>query len=171
MGPAPPTGAPGLGTVPPRYLPAVQRDAAAVSLAAGFRPRAGHRLAGTLVFRHVDADPFSGVPGTATTLLSLHYTADLGARWTLGGSVRRFDQDVARTTVHGAGVEVGWMALRDVWLVSGYNVAGFSAAASRTPAAPIAASSVLCASSSTRRRCRPGAICAWTSRDPYPFLL
>jgi uncharacterized repeat protein (TIGR01451 family) len=126
MGPAPPTGAPGLGTVPPRYLPAVQRDAAAVSLAAGFRPRAGHRLAGTLVFRHVDADPFSGVPGTATTLLSLHYTADLGARWTLGGSVRRFDQDVARTTVHGAGVEVGWMALRDVWLVSGYNVAGFS---------------------------------------------
>jgi hypothetical protein len=110
----------------PRYVPAVQRDSAALSLAAGFRPVAAHRLAGTLVFRHVASDPFTSVPATATTLLSLHYTADLGQRWTLGGSVRRFHQDLARSTVHGAGIEVGWMALRDVWLVGGYNVAGFS---------------------------------------------
>ena len=72
----------------------------ALSLAAGFRPRAAHRLAGTLVFRHVASDPFAGLPCTATTLLSFHYTADLGRRWTLGGSVRRFHQDVADTAAH-----------------------------------------------------------------------
>jgi hypothetical protein len=125
LGEAPASGTPGLGTLPPRFVPAVRRDAAALSLAAGFRPRAGHRVAGTLVFRHVDGDPFAGLPSSATSLLSLHYTADLGPRWTLGGSLRRFHQDLARTTDHGAGIETGWMAIRDVWLVGGYNAAGF----------------------------------------------
>jgi hypothetical protein len=64
-GEAPPSttsGPAGLGTVPPRVVPAVLRDATALSVAAGFRPRAGHRVAGTLVFRHVDSDPFAGIP-------------------------------------------------------------------------------------------------------------
>ncbi|HET9299750.1 MAG TPA: hypothetical protein VFO11_07370, partial [Candidatus Polarisedimenticolaceae bacterium] len=125
LGESPPSGTPGLGTIPPRYVPTVLRDAAALSLAAGFRPHAGHRLAGTLVFRHVDGDPFAGLPSTATSLVSLHYTADLTPRWTLGTSLRRFHQDLARTTDHGAGIETGWMAMRDVWLVGGYNIAGF----------------------------------------------
>jgi hypothetical protein len=125
LSPPPASGVPGVGTLPPRTLPGVLRDSGALSLAAGFRPRAAHRLAVTLVFRHVASDPFAGLPSTATTLLSFHYTADLGPRWTLGGSVRRFSQDLSDTAAHGAGLEVGWMALRDVWLVSGYNVAGF----------------------------------------------
>ena len=73
----------------------------------------------------MDGDPFAGLPSTATSLLSLHYTADLTPRWTLGTSLRRFHQDLARTTDHGVGIETGWMAVRDVWLVGGYNVAGF----------------------------------------------
>ncbi|HEX5043385.1 MAG TPA: hypothetical protein VFV75_10795, partial [Candidatus Polarisedimenticolaceae bacterium] len=38
LGESPPSGTPGLGTIPPRYVPTVLRDAAALSLAAGFRP-------------------------------------------------------------------------------------------------------------------------------------
>ena len=52
-------------------------------------------------------------------------SAELAKRYTMGGSLRLFDQRETALTSYGVGVEVGWLALRDVWLVGGWNLAGF----------------------------------------------
>jgi hypothetical protein len=117
----------GLGIGAPRLAPAVSADSVSLTLAAGARLTARQRLATTFVVRLADGGEATELPGTLTHLTSLHYTTQIKDRWTLGGSLRRFDQqelDEART---GAGLEVGYMVIRNLWITGGYNVAGFAA--------------------------------------------
>ncbi len=137
-----PTASPpaGLGTQAGRGAGVVERDAWALSLAAGARLTARQRLASTVTFRTVEADAEAGLPATLTHLLSLHYTAEVHRRWTVGGSLRRFHQRQTEQTAHGSGLEVGYLAAKNLWVVGGYNVTGFSASgfpgADRTDAGP-----------------------------------
>ncbi len=43
----------------------------------------------------------------------------------MGWSVRRFAERETDVVDYGAGVEAGFLLLRDLWLLGGYNVAGF----------------------------------------------
>jgi uncharacterized repeat protein (TIGR01451 family) len=119
---------PGLGFGEPRSTPAVNMDSLAVTIAAGARIARGQRLAATLIVRLVDDGTFAEIPSTVTDLLSLHYTAVVRKRWTVGGSVRRFSQEQLDETSFGAGMEIGYLAMKNLWITGGYNIAGFRAA-------------------------------------------
>jgi len=118
-------GAPGLGLDYARYGPMATRDALALNLAAGFRLDRWNRLASTLVFRHVGEEASTGIGAEDTWLLSLHYTAQLHERWTLGASARRFAQRDTQTAEYGHGLELGYLAIKNLWVSGGYNFAGF----------------------------------------------
>jgi hypothetical protein len=45
-------------------------------------------------------------------------------RFTVGASLRRFDEVETGVAEIGYGGELGFLALRNLWLVGGYNVAG-----------------------------------------------
>jgi len=120
-----PSAAPGLGLGPGREAAVVDRDIWSMSLAFGSRLTARQRLAGSIVGRAVEGDVSIGLPSTRTYLLSLHHTADIRRRWTLGWSARRFAQEETGTALYGYGAEVGFLVLRDLWLTGGYNLAGF----------------------------------------------
>jgi hypothetical protein len=117
----------GLGIERPRQDPAVTHDSVAVVFAAGARVTPMQRLGATLTFRLVDDGTIPQLPATLTDLLSLHYTATVHRRWTVGGSLRRFAQEDMDEISFGAGIEVGYLALKNLWLTGGYNVLGFSA--------------------------------------------
>jgi hypothetical protein len=119
----------GLGIERPRQDPAVTHDSVAMVLAAGARLTPLQRLGATLTFRLVDDGTLPQLPATLTDLLSLHYTATVHRRWTVGGSIRRFAQEDLDETSFGAGIEIGYLALKNLWLTGGYNVLGFSAPA------------------------------------------
>jgi uncharacterized repeat protein (TIGR01451 family) len=123
--PAVQPGAPGLGTDYARAGPLATRDSVALNFAAGFRIDPRNRLASTLVFRRVGAEADTGIPGSSTWLVSLHYTAQFAERWTLGASLRRFAQRESGTTSYGHGIEVGYLAIKNLWVTGGYNFAGF----------------------------------------------
>lgn len=118
-------GMPGLGLDYARYGPMATRDAVALNLAAGFRIDRNNRIASTLVFRHVGEEASTGIGAADTWLLSLHYTAQLHERWTLGASARRFAQSDTRTAEYGHGLELGYLAIKNLWVTGGYNFAGF----------------------------------------------
>jgi hypothetical protein len=118
-------GQPGLGLDYARYSPAANRDSAAINLAAGFRFDARNRLGTTLVVRHVGDEVATGVPGSVTWLASVHYTTHLATRWTLGASLRRFEQSTSDSVSYGQGVELGYLAFKNLWITGGYNVTGF----------------------------------------------
>ena len=88
------------------------------------------RLRVLIMDRRSLGDAAEAIPSTLTSLLSLHYTADAGHRWTVGGSLRRFAQDGSGAPAYGAGAEVGRLLARNLWLAAGWNVAGFSSAGS-----------------------------------------
>lgn len=118
---------PGLGFGEPRSAPAVNFDSLAITIAAGARIARDQRLAATLIVRLVNDATFAEVPSTLTDLLSLHYTAVVHKRWTVGGSVRRFSQEELDEASFGAGIEVGYLAMKNLWLLGGYNISGFRA--------------------------------------------
>ncbi|MCZ6599280.1 MAG: hypothetical protein O7A07_00400, partial [Acidobacteria bacterium] len=118
---------PGLGFGEPRTVPAVNFDSLAITIAAGARIARDQRLAATLIVRLVDDGTFAEIPSTVTDLLSLHYTAVVHKRWTVGGSVRRFSQEQLDESSFGAGMEVGYLAMKNLWITGGYNIAGFRA--------------------------------------------
>ena len=62
---------------------------------------------------------------TLTHLTSLHYTAQVHSRWTLGGSLRCFAERYSGRLDYGHGAELGFLALRNLWVTAGYNFAGF----------------------------------------------
>lgn len=113
----------GGGTAYTRTVPG--HDDWALSLAAGARMTSRQRLAATVVMRRVAADDALGRPSTATGLISLHYTTEVHRRWTAGASLRRFSERESETATWGHGIELGYLAMRNVWLVAGYNFAGF----------------------------------------------
>jgi uncharacterized repeat protein (TIGR01451 family) len=116
---------PGVGFSDPRLgLPGL-RDAFSLRLAAGLRAGARQRVAGSWIARHVGADSKGGLDASFTDLLSLHYTVEVHTRWTVGASARRFAQHETGTTSYGAGLEVGHLAWKDLWILTGYNVKGF----------------------------------------------
>ena len=116
---------PGVGFSVPRSLSAAVRDEISLHLATGVRIDARQRLAATWIGRKVGAERTLGVGGSFSDLLSLHYTVAVHPRWTLGASARRFAQRETGTRSFGSGLEVGYLAWKDLWLLSGYNVAGF----------------------------------------------
>ena len=118
-------GAPGLGLDYARYGPMATRDALAINLAAGFRIDRSNRLASTLVVRHVGEEAATGIGAATSWLAALHYTAQLHDRFTLGASARRFAQRETRTATYGHGIELGYLAFKNLWLTGGYNFAGF----------------------------------------------
>jgi len=118
-------GTPGLGIDYARYGPMATRDALAINLAAGFRVDRRNRIASTLVVRRVGEEAATGIGAATTWLVSLHYTAQLHDRFTLGASARRFAQCDTRTASYGHGLELGYLAFRNLWLTGGYNFAGF----------------------------------------------
>lgn len=118
-----PTVGNGLGFGPGRGL--LERDALSLGLAGGARLTARQRLAASLTLRRVDDDDQAGLPSTLASLVSLHYTAQVHRRWTLGGSLRRFSERETGTTTYGQGVELGYLVLRNLWVTGGYNFTGF----------------------------------------------
>jgi len=100
------------------------RDWIAVSVAAGARLTARQRFAVSLTLRQAGSDPAAGLPSTLADLLSLHYTAEVHRRWTVGGSLRRFSERESSLTSFGHGLEVGYLAMKNLWLTGGYNFAG-----------------------------------------------
>ncbi|MFN7966895.1 MAG: hypothetical protein U0V87_14525 [Acidobacteriota bacterium] len=114
---------PGIGIGAPREAPGVLRDAVSLAFAVGARLDARQRLAATLIVRQVQGDAIADA--TLTQLVSLHYTARVMPRWTLGGSVRRYAQAPTAMTSYGVGVEGGYMAWRGLWITAGYNLIGF----------------------------------------------
>ena len=119
------TGATGVGTLYDRAFEAP--DSLALNVAAGAQLTPRHRVALTGIARRVEGLDSLGVGGSLTWILGAHYTAQVRPRWTLGGSVRRFAQNDTGTATYGAGIEVGWLAIRNLWLTGGYNVIGFEA--------------------------------------------
>ena len=101
------------------------RDAFSLAFAVGARLDARQRLAATLIVRQVQGDAIADA--TLTQLVSLHYTARVMPRWTLGGSLRRYAQAPTAMTSYGVGVEGGYMAWRGVWIAAGYNLIGSTA--------------------------------------------
>ena len=102
----------------------VLRDSWSLSFAGGARLTEKQRASVSLIGRHVQGDSQDGIPSTMTYLLSLHHTAQVHDRWALGWSLRRFTQDESDVTTHGAGLEVSYLALRNLWVTGGYNFAG-----------------------------------------------
>jgi hypothetical protein len=43
----------------------------------------------------------------------------------VGASLRRFAQPTSDTASYGQGVELGYLALKNLWVAGGYNVTGF----------------------------------------------
>ncbi|MDH3626291.1 MAG: DUF11 domain-containing protein [Acidobacteriota bacterium] len=121
--PSPSTIGIGLGTDPGRGYP--DTDVISISVAAGFRPTAKHRVASSVIVRHVGEDETLNIPSTLARLVSLHYTTQVHQRWTLGMSLREFAELRSSTRDSGAGVEVGFLAFRNLWITVGYNVIGF----------------------------------------------
>jgi uncharacterized repeat protein (TIGR01451 family) len=121
--PPPATSPPGLGTDPTRSSLGPDLRTLVVALGARLSPR--QRVAGTVALRQVDAEPAIGAGSSLTTLLGLHYTAEIHPRWTLGGSARRFDQRDTGTSSFGAGIEAGYLVVRNLWVLGGWNVIGF----------------------------------------------
>jgi uncharacterized repeat protein (TIGR01451 family) len=119
-------GQPGLGTDYARTGPLANRDSAAMNFAAGFRIDRRNRLATTLVFRHAGDEIGTEIPGSTTWLASLHYTTWIRERWTVGLSARRFRQRESGTTSYGQGIELGYLAFKNLWVTGGYNFAGFT---------------------------------------------
>jgi hypothetical protein len=131
---------PGLGTDYARYGAFATRDSVAFNFAAGFRIDPRNRLATTLVFKHAGREIGTGIPGSMTWLASLHYTTWIHERWTVGASARRFTQHESGETSYGEGVELGYLAMKNLWVTGGYNFAGFTdttfIAAERTERGP-----------------------------------
>jgi uncharacterized repeat protein (TIGR01451 family) len=123
--PARDPGQPGLGIDYARVGPLATRDAIALNVAAGFRIDPRNRLASTVVLRRVGREEATGIGGSFTWLAALHYTAQIADRWTIGASLRRFAQDTSKTALYGNGVEVGYLAFKNLWVTGGYNVTGF----------------------------------------------
>lgn len=121
--PPPAASVPGLGTDPSRS--SLGPDLRTLVVAVGARASARQRLAATLAFRQVDAEPAIGAGSSLTSLLGLHYTAEVHPRWTLGASARRFDQRDTGTSSFGAGFEAGYLVVRNLWVLGGWNVIGF----------------------------------------------
>ncbi len=118
----PTTGSAGIGTGYDRALS--DRGWIALSFASGARLARAHRIGWTVTARRVEGDDASGVPSMLTHLLALHYTGQVHPRWTIGWSARRFAQHETGVATYGYGAEAGFLAARNVWLVSGYNFAG-----------------------------------------------
>lgn len=116
---------PGVGFSDPRLGLASLRDSFSLHLAAGVRAGTRQRAAGSWIAQLVGADPKVGLDASFTDLLSLHYTVEVHPRWTIGASARRFAQHETGTTSYGAGLEVGHLAWKDFWILTGYNVKGF----------------------------------------------
>lgn len=123
--PVRPPGTPGVGTLYDRYATEAP-DSIALNVAAGAQVTTRQRVALTAILRRVDSLASLGVDGSLTYLLGVHYTAQIHPRWTLGGSARRFAQSGSDTATYGTGIEVGWLAIRNLWLTGGYNVIGFT---------------------------------------------
>ncbi|HEX6853149.1 MAG TPA: hypothetical protein VF139_17270 [Candidatus Polarisedimenticolaceae bacterium] len=121
--PPPAATPPGLGTDPSRS--SLGPDLQTIVAALGVRASSRQRLAGTVALRRVDAEPSIHVGSSLTTLLGLHYTAEVHPRWTLGASARHFAQRDTRTSSFGAGVEAGYLVVRNLWVLGGWNVLGF----------------------------------------------
>jgi hypothetical protein len=102
----------------------VGRDWFAISIAAGARITARQRFAASLTLRQSGSDPAVGLPSTLADLISLHYTAEIHRRWTVGGSLRRFSERESALTSFGHGLEVGYLAMKNLWVTGGYNFAG-----------------------------------------------
>jgi hypothetical protein len=120
-------GRPGLGFDFPRDEPAVSHDSFALTLSAGAQLTRNQRIATSAIVKLADDGTVAALPATVTDLISLHYTALVHRRWTVGGSLRRFSQEQLDETSFGAGLEVGYLVLKNMWLTGGYNVAGFHA--------------------------------------------
>jgi len=120
--PTPVTVANGVGLGPDRTV--VGRDWIAVSVAAGARVSARQRFAASLTLRQSGSDTLAGLPSTLADLISLHYTAEVHRRWTVGGSLRRFSERESALTSFGHGLEVGYLAMKNLWVTGGYNFAG-----------------------------------------------
>jgi len=116
---------PGVGFSDPRLGLASLRDSFSLHLAAGVRAGPRQRLAGSWIAHRIGADQEVGLDASLTDLLSLHYTVEVHPRWTVGASTRRFAQHDTGTTSYGAGLEVGHLAWKDLWILTGYNVSGF----------------------------------------------
>src|SRR5262249_24760739 len=123
--PVPQPGAPGLGTDYARFAPLASRDSLALSLAAGFRIDPRNRLAAPPLRRRLGREAGPGTGGSLTWLASLHSPAQVAERWTVGASLRRLAQRETGTASFGHGVEVGYLAIRNLWIAGGYNFAGF----------------------------------------------
>jgi hypothetical protein len=119
-----PAGTPGVGTLYDRAFEAP--DSLALNVATGAQITRRQRIALTGIVRFVGALDSLGVDGSTTYLAGAHYTAEVRPRWTVGGSVRRFAQTDTSSSTYGAGLEVGWLAFKNLWLTGGYNVLGFS---------------------------------------------
>jgi hypothetical protein len=118
--------APGLGTDYARYGALASRDSLAFNFAAGFRVDPRNRLATTLIFKHAGLEIGTGIPSSVTWLAAVHYTSWIKERWTLGASLRRFTQRESGTTSYGEGIELGYLAMKNLWVTGGYNFAGFA---------------------------------------------
>jgi len=116
---------PGLGTDYARFGAFASRDSLALNLAAGLRFDDRNRLASTLIAKHAGREVDTEIGASVTWLLSLHYTTWIRERWTLGASMRRFTERESGLTSYGHGVEVGYLAFRNLWVAGGYNFAGF----------------------------------------------
>jgi uncharacterized repeat protein (TIGR01451 family) len=118
--------APGLGTDYARYGALAARDSVSFNFAAGFRIDSRNRLATTLIFKHAGREIGTGIPGSDTWLAAIHYTTWIKERWTLGASLRRFAQRESGQATFGEGIELGYLAMKNLWITGGYNFAGFS---------------------------------------------
>jgi hypothetical protein len=117
-----PTGATGIGTGYDRAFG--ERGWIAFSVASGARLARDQRIAWTVTARRVDGDEVTGAGATSTSLLALHYTGVLHSRWTIGLSGRRFAERLTGVASYGYGAETGYLAARNIWLITGYNFAG-----------------------------------------------
>jgi len=118
----PPGGATGIGTGYDRAFG--DRGWIALSFASGARLSRDHRVGWTVTARRVDGDAGTGAGPTRTSLVALHYTGLVHPRWTVGLSARRFAERLSGVATYGYGAETGYLAARNVWLVTGYNFAG-----------------------------------------------
>jgi hypothetical protein len=119
-------GLPGLGMGYARYAAFAARDSVSFNLATGFRIDARNRLAATFVFKHAGDEIGTGIPGSQTWLASLHYTAWVKPRWSIGASLRHFADTSSDRATFGHGVELGYLAMKNLWVTGGYNFAGIA---------------------------------------------
>jgi hypothetical protein len=72
-------------------------------------------------------DTFEGLDARSyTEIYETRCLADVGPRVTAGVATRLLRQAATGTTLMGYGAESGVMVAKDLWLVAGYNVSGFS---------------------------------------------